>query len=116
MSGAWGRPRLGRRLVLEVSERLPDGGGGGAEVWVALGELWAEVRAVAGREEVAGGRERSFVTHRILVRASPPGSPRRPRADQRFREGSRVFGIVAVAEADPAGRYLVCWVEEGRGG
>ena len=31
----------------------------------------------------------------------------------RFREGARIYPIIAVAEADPEGRYLVCYAEEG---
>ena len=37
----------------------------------------------------------------------------RPIAGQRFREGARIYPIIAVAEADPEGRYLVCYAEEG---
>ena len=44
----------------------------------------AAVRARAGREIEEGARGRSRVSHRILVRAAPVGSPARPRADQRL--------------------------------
>jgi head-tail adaptor len=50
---------------------------------------------------------------RILVRGSPVGSPSRPRPDQRLREGERIFTILAVAEADPAARFLEVHAEEG---
>jgi head-tail adaptor len=109
------RPRLRRRLVLEDAAATEDSGGGRAVVWVPLGVVWADVRAVSGTESLAGDRDLTRVTHRILVRAAPAGSPARPRADQRFREGSRVFALLAVAEADPRGRYLICWAEEGSG-
>jgi head-tail adaptor len=40
------------------------------------------------------------------------GSDRRPRPDQRFREGARLFRILAVAEADAQGLYLTCFARE----
>ena len=52
------------------------------------------------------------MSYRIVVRAAPMGSDARPRPDQRFREGARVFAIRAVAEEDAAGRYLVCFADE----
>jgi len=49
---------------------------------------------------------------RITVRAAPVGHAMRPRPEQRFREGARIFRITAVAEGDLRGRYLTCFVEE----
>ena len=48
---------------------------------------------------------------RITIRAVPPTSPSRPEAGQRFREGTRVFLIRAVADAKDA-RHLICYVDE----
>lgn len=105
--------RLSRRLTLEAREVAPDGSGGQAVSWRPLGELWAEVAVRTGREVFAGERPGSRVMYRILVRGAPVGAPSRPRAEQRLREGDRVFDILAVAEADPAGRYLEIVAEEG---
>jgi len=49
------------------------------------------------------------------VRGAPVGAASRPRPDQRFREGDRVFAILAVSEFDATGRWLECWAEEGKG-
>ncbi len=105
-------PVLNRKLLLEEESRTPDSAGGWTRGWVALGALWAAVRSRSGREAEEGGRSVSRVSHRILVRAAPVGSQRRPRPDQRFREGTRLFRIRAVTEADGRGRYLVCWADE----
>jgi head-tail adaptor len=104
--------RLTRALVLEEPQEVADGAGGFGLSWGALGTLWAEVRPGAGRE--AAGEEVLVATTltRIFVRGAPEGSPRRPRPEQRFREGSRIFTILAVAEADPDGRHLVCHSRE----
>jgi SPP1 family predicted phage head-tail adaptor len=110
---ARGIPRLSSRLTLEAPQRVADSGGGWQVTWQALGTLWAELRPVHGRETVSGARESTRVTHRVTVRAAPEGSPRRPVAEQRFRQGGRLFAIRGVADQDGTGAYLTCWVEEG---
>ncbi len=108
-------PVLSRKLVLETRQDVADGMGGFSVSWSALGSVWAQVEARAGREAKIGARDVSSVAYRIVLRTSAPGSASRPRPDQRFREGSRIFNIHAVTEADTDGRFLACWTEEGRG-
>lgn len=105
-------PRLNRKLVLEAPERLADGSGGFLETWNALGQLWAEVTARTGRERAEQGARVSATAYRIVVRAAPLGSEARPKPEQRFREGARVFVIQSVAEAGHDGRYLTCFADE----
>lgn len=107
------RPQLRRRLVLEERTSLADGSGGFVVNWRALGALWADVAARTGMEDFISGQPRPRVKYRILVRGAPDGAPSRPRPDQRFREGSRIFNILTVAEADPVGRFLEIHAEEG---
>lgn len=103
--------RLSRALVLEAPVTVPDGAGGFAQSWVALGTLWAEVLPGAGRE--SGGEVAvAQVAYRITVRAAPVGSDARPKPEQRFRDGARLFTILAVAERDAEGRYLTCFARE----
>jgi len=106
------RPHLNRALTLEAPQRASDGAGGFVESWVPLGTLWAQVSARTGREATQSGTAVSRTPLKITVRAAPPGTPERPTAQQRFREGARIFTIQAVAEADGAGRYLTCFAEE----
>ena len=105
---------LTRKLVLEERANVPDGKGGFGVSWTPLGEVWADVDARSGREAFLASRDVSKVRHRIIVRGSPVGSVSRPKPDQRFREGTRVFSILAVAEFDPMSRFLECWTEEGK--
>lgn len=105
-------PVLNRALVLEEAVSLPDGAGGLTLDWVALGTLWAELRAGTGRERLGPVAPAGQMAHRAYLRAAPQGSPQRPRPDQRLREGARIFTILAVAEADPAGAFLVCALRE----
>lgn len=104
--------RLNRQLILEAPERLGDGAGGYVKSWTALGTLWGQVTAGAGREVAGATAPLSRVPYKIVVRAVPVGTDARPKADQRFREGTRVFRILSVAEDDRNGRYLMCSAQE----
>lgn len=101
-------PMLNRPLVLEERVRTPDGAGGYTESWVPLGTLWAELKAGTGRETGENFSTRSRAPYRITVRAAPEGAPSRPKPDQRFVDGTRIFGIRAVVEAGIDGRFLTC--------
>lgn len=107
-------PNLNRKLVLEELVRVADGMGGFDESWAVLGNMWAAIDARGGAERLIGGREVTVTKYKITTRAAPFGAPSRPRPDQRFRQGSRVFDILAVAEMDGAAQYLEIWAEEGR--
>jgi head-tail adaptor len=107
------KPSLNRRLVLEEPQKVSDGAGGFTEVWIALGVLWAEIRAGTGSErETAGLVTVSTVPYRITVRGAPYGAPSRPKPDQRLRDGDRLFRIMAVTEREPSGMYLECFARE----
>lgn len=105
-------PHLNRALVLEAPTRTPDGSGGFTTDWAAVGLLWAEITPGAGRDPAGEEVVLTSVPYRITVRAALPGAANRPKPEQRFREGTRVFAILAVAERDPAGRYLTCFCRE----
>ncbi len=105
-------PHLSHLLVLEEATRIADGAGGFTSTWAEVCTHWAEITSGAGRA-VAG--EEVFVSqvpYRITLRAAPVGSTARPRPEQRLRLGTRIFTILAVAERDAAGRYLVCFSRE----
>ena len=104
--------QLTRRLTLEEAQSTPDGSGGFAQSWIALGVRWADMRHGSGRERAAEFATVSSVPYRITVRAAPFGAPSRPKPDQRFREGTRLFRILAVADNDDQGRYLTCFAQE----
>lgn len=105
-------PILNRRLTLEEPQRTPDGAGGYDTTWIALGDLWAEVKAGTGREKAAEFMTVASIPFRITVRAAPDGSPSRPKPEQRFRAGNRIFRILAVTEADAGAQYLACFAQE----
>ena len=105
-------PRLNRKLMLEEAVRSPDGSGGSALVWSEIGTLWAAVDPGKGRERAGEFVTLSTVAYRITVRAAPQGAASRPKPDQRFHDGARVFRILAVTEEDLRGQYLTCFAQE----
>ena len=105
-------PVLNRKLLLETPDRVPDGAGGYTITWVPLGEHWTEIRPGTGRERALEALTISSLPLRITLRAAPEGAPSRPRPEQRFREGARLFRILAVTEADAGARYLTCFAQE----
>lgn len=105
-------PILNRPLILESPTQVPDGAGGFTMSWTTVGTLWGEVLAGAGRDPAATEFTLSSVPYRITVRGAPVGSPRRPIPEQRFRDGTRVYHLVAVTERDRDGLYLTCFARE----
>jgi head-tail adaptor len=105
-------PRLHRRLLLEAPGRTPDGAGGYATTWSALGTLWAELDPGTARVSSQPGGPSARLPLRVTVRAAPQGAPSRPEPGQRFRDGARTYAIASVAAADPQGRFLQCLAHE----
>lgn len=105
-------PNLSRALVLQSPVATPDGAGGFTTTWQSLGTHWAAIDARTGRESFGALGPSGQVALRITLRAAPFGTDRRPRPEQRFVEGQRVYRILSVAEADAQGRYLTCTAEE----
>lgn len=104
--------RLSRRLRLEELVPSPDGAGGLTQIWEEAGALWADLRAARARGPLREGGVFGGAGLQVVVRFAPPGSPQRPAPGQRFREGARVWLILAVSEGDPDARYLSCQVRE----
>jgi head-tail adaptor len=105
-------PNLNRRLQLEVPTRVADGAGGFQLTWTARGSLWAAVKPGSGREAPTVEAREAQVSYQITVRGAPVGSDARPKPEDRLREATRVFTVLAVTEADSRGQYLTCFARE----
>ena len=105
-------PRLNRRLTLESPTAIDDGAGGYEPIWTVLGVHWADVKTRKGREATGLAATVSRVPVTITIRAAPAGDLARPRPEQRFRDGQRLFQIKAVRELDTQGLYLACDADE----
>ena len=105
-------PQLNRSLVLERPVQVADGAGGFGLTWESVGTLWGEIKAGSGRDMAGVEITLATVPYRITVRGAPVGSPQRPLPEQRFRDGTRVYHILAVTERDAGGFYLSCFARE----
>ena len=105
-------PDLNRSLVLETPAQVADGAGGFALTWTTIGTLWGEITAGSGRDPAGVEITLASVPYRITVRGAAVGSPRRPVPQQRFRDGTRVYHILAVTERDAEALYLTCFARE----
>src|SRR5690606_21688709 len=85
--------KLNRRLTLEAPTENDDGAGGVTRSYAAVGKLWASVEPRSGRGAVAAGALGATASHRIVIRYDAAVT-----VDHRFREGGRVFLIVALRE------------------
>jgi SPP1 family predicted phage head-tail adaptor len=97
---------LRERLTLEQPARTPDGGGGAAVAWETVAELWAAVRPISGDERLAHDQLAGRLTHEVWIRYRPGVAPA-----MRFRDGTRIYEIVAVLEVQRRSR-LKCLCEE----
>jgi len=99
--------RMNRRLVHEARLLSPNGAGGLDAAWQVLGTHWASLVPSGGALAETPGATLARQPWKIFLRAAPPGSPARPMAGHRLRDGARLFRILSVAEA-PGLRRLVC--------
>lgn len=105
-------PHLNRLLTLETPTQVADGAGGFALSWTTVGTLWTEVTAGTGSDPAGVEIMLAAVPYRVVVRGAAVGSPRRPLPQQRFRDNTRIYLIVAVTERDHDGQYLTCFARE----
>ena len=71
-----------------------DGAGGVTRGYADETTLWAQVTPVAAHSDIAADSLGAVIRFRIVIRARGGISPR-----HRFREGARVYRIVAVRES-----------------
>lgn len=98
---------LRHRLVLEEPLETPDGAGGMTRTYQSLAPLWAKVVPVSARDQVVAAAPGATVTHRIVIRRRDDVTTR-----HRFRDGTRVFRIITLREADGSGRFTEIGAEE----
>ena len=104
-----GAPTIGamrERFTLEQAIRTADGGGGATVAWETVVELWAHVRPITGDERLRQDQLAGRLTHQVWTRYRPGVLPA-----MRFRQGTRIYDIVAILEVERR-RRLKCLCEE----
>jgi SPP1 family predicted phage head-tail adaptor len=99
--------KLNRRLVLEAPAIAPDGAGGVVRTYQTLTTLWAALVPISAREDVVADGLGDTVTHRITIRSGPEVTTR-----HRFRQGTRIFDVMAIRDHDGQSRFLDIDVKE----
>jgi SPP1 family predicted phage head-tail adaptor len=97
---------LNRRLALEAPVETDDGAGGVTRSFGTAATLWARVTPVRARSDTVADSLAALVTHRIVVRL-----PRTITTLNRFRDGTRIFRVVAFRETADR-RFLEIDAEE----
>lgn len=95
------------RLSLEAASRTGDGGGGAAETWEPIADVWAAIDPISGDEATGSESVRGRVSHAIHIRHRAGIAP-----SMRFRSGARVFEILAVIDIGERRRRLRCLCRE----
>jgi SPP1 family predicted phage head-tail adaptor len=93
--------RLRRPLALEAPTETADGSGGVTRSFATVATVFAQIDALSLEEQVRTERLGPRVSHRIVIRRRAGLT-----ATHRLRTASRVFRILAIADADAAGRFL----------
>lgn len=60
--------QLRERVQLQAPRDTPDGAGGFTRQWVGLGEVWARVLPVGGREQLLNEALRDITGYRVTIR------------------------------------------------
>lgn len=99
-------PAIGRmrhRLSLEQATRTSDGGGGAAEDWTTIAQIWGRIHPTGGAEIVDADGLGGRISHEITLRYRTGVEP-----SMGFTSGSRRFEIIAVIDIDERRRWLKC--------
>jgi SPP1 family predicted phage head-tail adaptor len=102
--------RLKHLLTIETREETDDGSGGVIVAWAPIGQAWARMEPLSGREVVSTDREGSQQRCRVTLRYRNDISPA-----HRFAFGSRHFDIETIVDPNGRRRFLVCDCSEEEG-
>lgn len=99
--------RMRERFTIEAPVDLPDGAGGVTRTWAEAGAVWAAIEAIGGTFRFATERAAQAITHRLSMRWRDDLTPL-----HRLRNGTRVYEIRSVHDADMERRFLVVLTTE----
>jgi len=89
------------RITLQKPSQVADGYGDGQPTYVTVGNVWAKLEPMSGREYWRAQQANSKVTHRVTIWFGPYG--KQLKDDWRFLYDGRTFNIAGhrnIMEAD----------------
>ncbi len=107
MAQAFDPASLSMRLTLEKPVEQPDGQGGHAVSYQAVGIVHARLEPVSAGEEISGATARTITTFRAYLRYRADIA-----AGMRATRPGRIFMIRAVIRSGARGCYLIATLEE----
>lgn len=87
--------QLDKRVTIQETVRVPDGGGGYTETWKDVATVWASLQPLSGREVIQSGQLQAQVPHRVRIRYRPGIT-----AANRLTFKGRTLEIISVANID----------------
>ncbi|HJW40543.1 MAG TPA: phage head closure protein [Rhizomicrobium sp.] len=98
---------LTQRAALLALTLTPDGGGGFAESWSAIADVWIALDVVSATDTVGADRLESRIRHRMILRRRDDLA-----AGQRVQVGARLFRVHAVLDGGPRDAFVALQCEE----
>lgn len=95
---------LDQRVGIDEPVTTQDDTGAEVVTWTPIGEVWAAVHPLNGREKLQAGQVGATMDTRITIRWSP--ATERINAKWRLTHRGVIYNIVSVAQADMARREI----------
>ncbi len=92
---------LDKRITLQASTKVPDGGGGFTAAWVDMATIWAAIWPTSVNEITQANAMTMVVSHRIRIRYRSVLKP-----GWRVKFGSRYFSIVGITSPNEGREWI----------
>ena len=99
--------KLDRRITVERRVTTLDSYGQQSSGWTAIATVWANIKPLAGKEEVRSGSLETVLTHTVMVRYQVDLMPAIEADAWRILYGTRVLQITAARDLQDARRWIV---------
>lgn len=99
---------LRERITVYRVGRTADTQGGGAKTRTLVGEDWAAVEAVSGREAIAAGQMTASLTHRVRMRYAARYAALTPKWEVDWRGRTLLVEVVQNVQARDREFVLLC--------
>jgi SPP1 family predicted phage head-tail adaptor len=93
--------KLRHRIIIQSLQKVDDGGGGYTEDWVNIGNVWASVQPLQGRELFQAQQVQAELSHKVRIRYREGIVP-----SMRVVFNNRIMEIQSVINIDEANREI----------
>lgn len=96
------------QVKLQSPTNTTDTGGGIAQTWALVANLWANIKPISGRETFRQGQIQDSTTHEVYIRYRTDIYTK-----YRILYGTRSFNIKHIKNMDERKRFMLLSCEEG---